>query len=69
MKDELVFGDPILAVLEPDIRFVGVEVESDRLPPRRSTTLLGIERDLVLGSPHDHFTAAILCYLMGARHA
>ena len=45
------------------------QVESDRLPPRRSTTLLGIERDLVLGSPHDHFTAAILCYLMGARHA
>ena len=45
------------------------QTESDRLPPRRRVTLLGIDCDLVLGSPHNHFPASILCYLHGSRHA
>jgi HPr kinase/phosphorylase len=43
--------------------------ETERLPPRRRVTLLGIDRDLVLGSRHNHFPASIMCYLNGSRDA
>lgn len=43
--------------------------ETDRLPPRRSAFFLGVALDLVLGSPHDHFPAAVLCYLRHGRLA
>jgi HPr kinase/phosphorylase len=43
--------------------------EPDRLPPRRSITLLGQEVDLVLGLGNPHFPASVLCYLTGTRQA
>lgn len=43
--------------------------ETDRLPPRRSISLLGVACDLVLGSPLAHFPAAVLCYLTHGRRA
>ncbi len=45
------------------------QTESDRLPPRRSVTILGTTLDLVLRSQSDHFSAALLCYLKGNRSA
>ena len=45
------------------------QTEPDRLPPRRKVTILGHELDLVLGRGNDHFPAAVLCYLKGARQA
>lgn len=43
--------------------------ETDRLPPRRRVEYLGVACDLVLGSRHDHFPAAVLCYLRHGRLA
>lgn len=43
--------------------------EPDRLPPRRSVTLLDATCDLVFGSQAAHFPAAILCYLKYGRFA
>lgn len=43
--------------------------ETDRLPPRRQVTLLGLARPLVLAVGHSHFPASILCYLKGSRFA
>jgi len=43
--------------------------EPDRLPPQRSVTLLGLSRDLVLGSRSAHFPAAVLCCLRHGRQA
>lgn len=43
--------------------------ETDRLPPRRSITLLGQPVDLVLGQGNPHFPWAVLCYLKGSRQA
>lgn len=43
--------------------------ETQRLPPQRDVTLLGITLPLVLGSSHTHFPSSILCYLKGARFA
>lgn len=45
------------------------QTETARLPPQRDVTILGLRRNLVLGLPHSHFPAAILCYLLGSRHA
>lgn len=45
------------------------QTEPDRLPPRRSVTILGTTLDLVLGSQSDHFPASLLCYLQGGRNA
>jgi HPr kinase/phosphorylase len=45
------------------------QTETERLPPRRHVTLLGLERPLVLGLSHNHFPASILCYLKGSRFA
>ena len=45
------------------------QAEPDRLPPRRSITLLGKEVDLVLGKGNAHFPWAVLCYLKGSRQA
>ena len=41
--------------------------ETDRLPPRRSVSVLGLPLDLVLRSQGYHFPAAVLCYLKGGR--
>ena len=43
--------------------------ETDRLPPRRSVQFLGMTCDLVLGSRHDHFPAAVMCYVANGRTA
>lgn len=43
--------------------------ESERLPPRRSVTFLGVTVDLVLGTQEAHFPAAVLCYLRHGRFA
>jgi HPr kinase/phosphorylase len=45
------------------------QVESHRLPPRRSVSVLGTTLDLVLGSRDCHFPAAVMCYLKGGRTA
>ncbi len=45
------------------------QAEKDRLPPRRSITLLGKNVDLVLGAGNPHLPASLLCYLQGSRHA
>ena len=45
------------------------QTETDRLPPERQLTLLGISRPLVLSVPQAHFPAAILCYLKALRFA
>ncbi len=45
------------------------QTETDRLPPERHLTLLGISRPLVLSVPQAHFPAAILCYLKALRFA
>ena len=44
-------------------------LETERLPPRRSVTILGKLCPLVLASGNDHFPASVLCYLKGSRHA
>jgi HPr kinase/phosphorylase len=41
--------------------------ETERLPPRRSTRLLDVERPLLRKSPSPHFPAAILLYLEHGR--
>lgn len=45
------------------------QTESDRLPPERQISLLGISRPLALAVPQAHFPAAILCYLKAMRFA
>jgi HPr kinase/phosphorylase len=45
------------------------QTETNRLPPERHISLLGISRPLVLAVPQAHFPAAILCYLKGHRFA
>ena len=45
------------------------QTESDRLPPERQISLLGISRPLALAVPLAHFPAAILCYLKAMRFA
>ena len=45
------------------------QTETERLPPRRHVTLLGMELPLVMGLSHNHFCASILCYLKGSRFA
>jgi HPr kinase/phosphorylase len=43
--------------------------ETERLPPQRHITLLGLPQSLVHKVAHDHFSSAIMCYLKGARFA
>ena len=43
--------------------------EPERLPPRRSVTILEATRDLVFGSQAAHFPAGLLCYLKHGRFA
>ena len=43
--------------------------ETERLPPRRHVSVLGIDVDLVLGVNSDHFPAALLCYLSNGRQS
>lgn len=45
------------------------QTETERLPPFRNVTLLGLQLPLVLNAAHDHFHASILCYLKGSRFA
>lgn len=54
---------PVHLVLAVDL----AQTETDRLPPRRSVTILGTPLPLVLGSQQDHFPASVLCYLKGGR--
>ena len=41
--------------------------ETERLPPLRYVTLLGLPIALVMGRGNDHFSASVLCYLKGGR--
>ena len=43
--------------------------ETDRLPPRRYTTLCGVTCDLVLGQISPHFPSFLLAFMMGGRQA
>ena len=45
------------------------QTESDRLPPRRYTTLCDVTCDLVLGQQTPHFPSLLLAYMMGGRQA
>ncbi|MGV8986447.1 MAG: HPr kinase/phosphorylase [Cypionkella sp.] len=45
------------------------QTETERLPPFRHVTLLGLQLPLVLGANHSHFPFSILCYLKGSRFA
>ncbi len=45
------------------------QVESDRLPPRRTVTILGIPVALVLQVQNDHFPDALMLYLRHGREA
>jgi HPr kinase/phosphorylase len=44
-------------------------IESDRLPPVRTITILGCAVDLVLRVPYDHFPDALMLYLRHGRQA
>ena len=44
-------------------------IETDRLPPPRKVTLLGVSCDLVHLSHGGHFPAAMMCYLLYGRFA
>lgn len=43
--------------------------QDERLPPRRSVTILDATCDLVFGSQAAHFPAALMCYLRHGRFA
>ncbi len=43
--------------------------EPDRLPPRRTVTMLGIALPLVLHPQNDHFPDALMLYLRHGRQA
>jgi HPr kinase/phosphorylase len=45
------------------------QTETDRLPPRRHTTLCDVECDLVLGQNQPHFPSFLLAYIKGGRQA
>ena len=45
------------------------QTETDRLPPRRHTTLCDVTCDLVLGQQTPHFPSSLLAYIMGGRQA
>lgn len=45
------------------------QVESERLPPFRSVTILGTPLALVLQAQNDHFPDALMLYLRHGRHA
>jgi HPr kinase/phosphorylase len=45
------------------------QTEDQRLPPRRTITILGCETNLVLHPQNDHFPAALLLYLRHGRQA
>lgn len=45
------------------------QTEEDRLPPRRSITILGCLVDLVRRVPNDHFPDALMLYLRYGRRA
>jgi HPr kinase/phosphorylase len=43
--------------------------ELDRLPPRRTVTILGLQLSLVLHPQNDHFPDALMLYLRHGRQA
>ncbi|WP_137111549.1 HPr kinase/phosphorylase [Rhodobacter sp. SY28-1] len=45
------------------------QMETDRLPPRRKVTILGISLSLVLHVQNDHFPDALMLYLRHGREA
>jgi len=45
------------------------QVETDRLPPFRTVTILGIPLSLVLQVRNDHFPDALMLYLRHGRQA
>jgi HPr kinase/phosphorylase len=45
------------------------QAETERLPPRRSITILGCTVDLVLQAQNDHFPDALMLYLRNGRQA
>lgn len=52
---------PIVLVVDLD------HLETDRLPPRRETEILGLRLPLARNCTHPHFSAALATYLRGDR--
>ncbi len=44
------------------------QLETTRLPPRRTIGVNGRVIDLVFAHPSAHFPAALMCYVAGGRH-
>lgn len=63
LKAEVVQDSPIRLVVTMD------EMETDRLPPRRSTNLLGIKLRMLHNVDRSYFAPAILQYLKGGEVA
>ncbi|MDP2739082.1 MAG: HPr kinase/phosphatase C-terminal domain-containing protein [Pseudorhodobacter sp.] len=63
LRAEMVADVPVALVVD-----LG-RIESERLPPRRQTVLLGLAFDLVLGQDGGHFPSAVLQMLRGGRRA
>jgi HPr kinase/phosphorylase len=61
------------APARPHVKLVLVadlaQVETDRLPPSRSVTMLGVSLSLVLQVQNDHFPDALMLYLRHGRQA
>lgn len=60
---------PAQAAVALDLAVDLGEMEPDRLPPRRSLTILGQSLPLVLHARNDHFPDALMLYLRHGREA
>jgi HPr kinase/phosphorylase len=63
MRTEAVAAAPLALVVDLDL------TETDRLPPRRSVTVLGCVIDLVYGHQSPTFPVALMLQLRHGRHA
>jgi HPr kinase/phosphorylase len=63
MRTEAVAAAPLTLVVDLDL------TETDRLPPRRSVTVLGCVIDLVYGHQSPTFPVALMLQLRHGRHA
>jgi HPr kinase/phosphorylase len=63
MRAEAISAAPLTLVIDLDLS------ETDRLPPRRSVTVLGCVIDLVYGHQSPTFPVALMLQLRHGRHA
>ena len=52
-----------------EARFVGLQRETERLPPERTITLCGITCALAYSHEASHLPASLMCYLVHGRRA